>query len=61
VDPFQRTNLVHKTDYSALQSRLDELLKQKLAQQKDDFRRGPDYVRDWGYNVDQNETAPFLP
>ncbi len=60
-DPWQRTNLVNRADQSALQSRLDELLRRKLEEQHDQFRPGPDYIRDWGYTVDKDETAPYLP
>ena len=27
---------------------------------QDAFRPGPEYIRQWGYQVDTNETAPYF-
>jgi hypothetical protein len=33
----------------------------KLAEQRDEFRPGPEYIAKWGYKVDADETAIYLP
>ncbi len=61
ADPYQLSNLIEKPEHAALQSRLDALLKKKLAEQHDEFRPGPDYIAKWGYKVDADETARYRP
>jgi arylsulfatase A-like enzyme len=61
ADPYQLTNLVGKPAYASLQSGLDHLLQQKLAAQRDEFRPGPDYITQWGYKVDADETVRYEP
>ena len=47
--------------HAKLQSELELLLKKKLAEQRDEFRPGPEYVAKWGYQVDTNETVRYKP
>lgn len=61
ADPYQTNNLVHRPEAASIQRELEDRLRRKLAEQKDQFRPGPDYVRQWGYLVDSNETVRYLP
>ena len=61
ADPDQLHNLVDQPMHAELQTAMELLLKTKLAEQHDDFRPGPEYVKKWGYNVDSNETVPYTP
>lgn len=61
ADPYQSTNLVGQAAHIGLRAELDTLLKKKLAEQRDAFLPGPDYIRQWGYKVDANETAVYAP
>lgn len=61
ADPHQMTNLVGHAEHAGLQARLDAALTRKLAAQGDIFLPGPEYVRQWRYQVDSNETAPYVP
>lgn len=61
ADPFQTNNLVNLPQHEKLQSVLDKQLREKLRQQKDQFKPGPEYIKQWGWKVDANETAVFLP
>jgi arylsulfatase A-like enzyme len=61
ADPYQLNNLGGKPEYAQLEARLDALLKKKLAEQHDEFRPGPEYVKKWGYQVDTNETVVYTP
>lgn len=60
-DPYQLNNLAGQSAYAPLQKKLDAMLKEKLAAQRDEFRPGPEYIRQWKYQVDTNETAIYLP
>ena len=61
ADPFQTNNLVNRPEHAPLQRDLEARLKKKLAEQRDEFRPGPDYVAKWGYQVDTNETVRYKP
>ena len=61
ADPYQLENLVGKTAHAKFQAELDASLSKKLAAQHDEFRPGPEYVKKWGYKVDADETARYLP
>jgi arylsulfatase A-like enzyme len=58
-DPYQMHNLVGMPEHAALQKQLDDLLNQKLKEEHDDFRPGPEYIAKWGWKVDKNGTAPY--
>lgn len=61
ADPYQRTNLVGRPEQVSLQAELEARLRTKLTAQRDEFRPGPEYVRQWNYQVDTNETAIYRP
>ena len=58
-DPYQLDNLVGKPEHAKLQAELDARLKQKLAEARDEFRPGADYIAKWGYKVDASGTMPY--
>jgi hypothetical protein len=60
-DPLQLDNLVGKPERAKLQTELDALLQRKLAEQRDEFRPGADYIAKWGYKVDARGTVPYTP
>ena len=60
-DPYELENLIGKPDHAKLQAELDALLNRKLAEQRDEFRPGPDYIAKWGYKVDARGTVPYTP
>ena len=61
ADPYQLHNLAGQYPTVPLQARLDALLREKLKAQRDDFRPGPEYIRQWRYTVDTNETVSYKP
>lgn len=58
-DPYQLNNLIGKSDYSSVQSRLNNYLNKELKKRKDDFLPGMEYVKKWNYMVDETETVPY--
>ena len=60
-DPYELDNLAGQPEHTKLQAELDALLNKKLAEQRDDFRPGPDYIAKWGYKVDARGTVPYTP
>jgi arylsulfatase A-like enzyme len=60
-DPCQLNNLVGKPGCAALQAELEATLRRKLAQAHDQFLPAQEYLRKWGYAVDQDGTAPYEP
>jgi arylsulfatase A-like enzyme len=59
ADPCQLENLADQPQFARLQADMESLLKRKLAAQHDNFLPGPDYIKQWGYQVDQSGTVPF--
>jgi arylsulfatase A-like enzyme len=59
ADPYQLTNLVNRPERAELQEQLDGLLKEKLARTGDEFRSGWDYIKEWGYEVDDSGTVVY--
>ena len=59
ADPWQLENLVNRSDVADLQGRLDALLQRELDARGDDFLPGMDYIRRWGYPLDDTGTVPF--
>ncbi len=57
-DPFQLHNLVHDPEAGAVRHRLSRELKMLLDQTNDSFLPGMEYVRQWGYEVNADETVP---
>lgn len=61
ADPYQLNNLAGKPGQAQRQARMEALLQTKLIQQHDEFRPGSEYIRQWGYQVDENETVRYNP
>lgn len=61
ADPYQMSNLCDDAARADLRNRLDSLLQAKLDALGDRFLPGPEYIRQWGYTVDANGTAPYAP
>lgn len=59
LDPYQQKNLIDQSEYSALQKELEAQLQEKLRERGDNFLPGMDYIRQWGYEVDENGTVPY--
>ena len=61
ADPYQLKNLAGLPQHAKLQGALEARLQKKLAEQRDEFRPGPEYVTQWGYQVDTNGTVRYAP
>jgi arylsulfatase A-like enzyme len=61
ADPYQLVNLVNRPDTSAVQANLEARLTRKLRKEADKFLSGKDYIRKWGYHVNENGTVPYSP
>ena len=60
ADPYQIENLVGRPDHAERQADLDARLSRKLEDLGDAFRPGEEYVRRWGYVVDEaTGTVPY--
>jgi arylsulfatase A-like enzyme len=58
-DKFQMNNLVNIPEHTDIQADLDKQLSELLDKMNDKFLPGMDYVRKWGYVVDETETVPY--
>jgi arylsulfatase A-like enzyme len=58
-DPYQQINLVGRPEYGALQQDLENRLQATLKAQGDAFLPGLEYMRRFGYPMDDKETVPF--
>jgi len=58
-DPFQRENLIGRKEYRDLLYELDEWLQRRLDAMGDEFLPSPEYLRRWGYTVDERGTVPY--
>ncbi len=58
-DPWQQRNLVDDPAGHALRNQLDERLDAMLEQRGDEFLHGDEYIRQWGYTVDESGTVPY--
>ncbi len=58
-DPYQMNNLVSNPKAAKLQADLDKRLSKVLRERKDKFLPGLEYVKKWGYVIDQTETVPY--
>ncbi len=50
-DPFQLDNLVSKVLFADVLSKCESLLNLKLKERHDEFLKGEEYVKKWGYNI----------
>lgn len=58
-DPFQQRNLVQEPNQASLIRSIEEQLRHKRSLLADDFLPGMEYIRRWGYNVDESGTVPY--
>ena len=58
-DPYQLDNLCNQPEHAALQASLDAVLSKKLKDTKDEFLPGRDYIKKWGYEVDESGTVRY--
>lgn len=58
-DPYQLDNLCNKPEHAALQASLDALLAKRLKETRDEFLSGGDYIKKWGYEVDESGTVRY--
>jgi arylsulfatase A-like enzyme len=58
-DPYQLENLVGKPEHARLQGKMDAVLQEQLDKRKDRFLPGPEYIRQWGWKVDETGSAPY--
>ena len=58
-DPLQLNNLVEHEKYSAVKKKLEKQLQKALKDRRDKFSPGMEYVKKWGYVVDETETVPY--
>jgi len=58
-DPYQLDNLIEREDCADIRADLERRLQAKLDRLGDEFLPGMDYIRKWGYVVDETGTAPY--
>lgn len=58
-DPYQMHNLVNQPGAASIQARLERILARKLKEAGDRFLPAADYIRKWGYHVDNTGTVPY--
>ncbi len=58
-DPYQMENLVDRPAYADLVRELDTWLQRRLDALGDEFLPGMEYIRQWGYPVDETGTVPY--
>jgi arylsulfatase A-like enzyme len=58
-DPFQQNNLVNSPEMASLQAKLDAKLMTKLKEHGDEFKHGSEYIKKWGYKVNDRGTLPY--
>ncbi|MFW6303212.1 MAG: sulfatase [Candidatus Sumerlaeota bacterium] len=56
ADPYQQNNLVGRNGIEKIIRPLDEWLEKKLDERGDTFKPGMEYVREWGYEVNEKGT-----
>lgn len=58
-DPYQLENLVAKPEAEALRRELDAELTRRLKARGDEFLPGMEYIKKWGYRVNETGTVPY--
>jgi arylsulfatase A-like enzyme len=58
-DPYQLRNLVGKPEVAGLQASLDAQLWKLLEHFHDDFKPAAEFIRRWGYTVDDKGAIPY--
>ena len=59
TDPYQLTNLCNDQEHSELQADLDAKLNAKLRELGDEFLPADEYLKRWGYVVNETGTVPY--
>ncbi|MBD3315837.1 MAG: DUF4976 domain-containing protein [Chitinivibrionales bacterium] len=59
IDPYQLNNLVNNQAYAEVRAKLEKELQKRLDEQEDEFLPGMEYIRKWGYAVDETGTVPY--
>ena len=59
LDPYQLNNLVGNEGYTTVQDDLEKLLYQRLEETGDEFLPGTEYIKRWGYPIDETGTVPY--
>ncbi|MBN1108137.1 MAG: sulfatase [Bacteroidales bacterium] len=58
-DPYQMTNLVNDPSTSKIRKRLERDLSNLLVKTDDEFLNGEEYIKKWGYTIDETGTVPY--
>ncbi len=58
-DPYQQTNLINKSAFNELQTKLDAELEQMLNEQNDPFDPPETLRKKWQYQIDDQENIPY--
>ena len=59
ADPYQLQNLVAQPQAASVQAELHRELYNMLEVRQDEFLPGEEYVRQWGYTIDETGTVPY--
>lgn len=58
-DPYQLDNLCNRPEQATLQASLEALLSKRLKETDDQFLPSSDYIKKWGYEVDESGTVRY--
>ena len=58
-DPYQMNNLAGQPEHAALVRELEARLQNQLKRIGDTFRPGPEYIREWGYEIGAHGSVPY--
>ena len=58
-DPYQLKNLIDTAEYRETAEKLDKRLTELLEERGDKFLPGSEYIRKFGYTVDETGTVPY--
>jgi len=58
-DAYQTNNLIGKAEFTSLTRDLDGRLQAELKRIGDDFRPGPDYLAEWGFEIGDHGSVPY--
>jgi len=61
IDPYQLENLIEHPGYRGVRADLHRLLWERLGERGDTFETGEEYIRRFGYTVDETGTIPYGP
>jgi hypothetical protein len=59
-DPFQLKNLVSEPSSAKIREQLEGQLSQLLKKSNDQFLPGKEYIKKWGYVLDNTGTVPYV-